>query len=177
MAILKHGLVSGADDAFQSEVGVLYSAHHHWLYNWLRGKLGNACDADDIAHDTFVRVMIDQKKQLLRVDSPRAFLTHVAKGLVVDHWRRRDVETAFLHSIACLPESDVPSPETRMLILEALMRIDAMLRTMPTQTRKIFLLAQLDGLRYKEIADQLHLSLITVKRHMRTAFVACLSLD
>jgi RNA polymerase sigma factor (sigma-70 family) len=177
MAISKNGAASAADMSFQSEVGVLYSAHHNWLYNWLRGKLGNTGDAADIAHDTFVRVMAGQKKQLLSGDTPRAFLTHIAKGLVVDHWRRRDIELAFLNSIAHFPESEVPSPETRVLILEALMRIDAMLMSMPAQTRKIFFLAQLDGLRYQDIATQLNVSLITVKRHMRTAFIACLTLD
>lgn len=177
MVISKDGAVPTVDVSFQEEVGVLYSAHHNWLYGWLRGKLGNTGDAADIAHDTFVRVMAGQKKQLLAGDTPRAFLTHIAKGLVVDYWRRRDIEQAFLNSIAHFPEAEVPSPETRVLILEALLRIDAMLRNLPAQTRSIFFLAQLDGMKYKDIATELNISLITVKRHMRTAFIACLSLD
>ncbi len=177
MTVPEKGAVSVADMSLQREVGMLYRAHHNWLYNWLRGKLGNTCDAADLAHDTFVRVMIGQKKQLFTGDTPRAFLTHIAKGLVVDHWRRQDVERAFLDTIAHLPEPEAPSPEARMLILEALLRIDAMLRSMPAQTRNIFLLAQLDGLHYQDIADRLDMSLITVKRHMRTAFIACLTLD
>jgi len=52
-----------------------------------------------------------------------------------------------------------------------------MLREMPARVRQVFLLSQLDGLTYGEIAEQLNVSLITVKRDMRSAFLACLSLD
>jgi len=108
---------------------------------------------------------------------PRALLTHIAKGLVVDRWRRQDVERAYLEAIAHLPQPEVPSPETRWLILETLCRVDAMLRDMPARVRQVFLLSQLDGLTYAQIAEQLQLSLITIKRDMRTAFLACLSID
>ena len=50
-----------------------------------------------------------------------------------------------------------------------------MLREMPDRARQTFLLSQLDGLTYAQIAAQLGVSLITVKRDMRDAFLACLS--
>src|SRR5690606_27894601 len=130
----------------------------------LRRRLGDACDAADIAHDTFVRVIASRRAATLGHE-PRAFLTHVAKGLVVDHWRRQEVERAYLATIALLPEPEAPSPETRLLILEALCRIEAMLSGIPGRTREIFLLAQLDGLTYPQIADRLGMAVVTVKRH------------
>lgn len=106
---------------------------------------------------------------------PRAFLTHVAKGLLIDHWCRQEVERAYLDTIALLPEAQSPSPETRLLVLETLYRVEAMLRAMPAQTREIFLMAQLDELSYQQIADRRRTSLATVKRHMRAAFLACMA--
>lgn len=163
--------------AEQQQIHTLYADHHGWLHGWLRRKLGNACDAADLAHDTFVRVMASRKPPALMGDEPRALLTHIAKGLVIDHWRRQSIERAYLEALACLPEPQAPSPETRLLILEALHRIDVMLRELPARTRDVFLLSQLDGLNYPQIAERLGLSLITVKRHMRTAFLACLALS
>ncbi|OPL22089.1 hypothetical protein B5L72_34410 [Pseudomonas aeruginosa] len=43
----------------------LYSEHHGWLQNWLRGKLGCAADAADLAQDTFSR-MLDGLKPKVR---------------------------------------------------------------------------------------------------------------
>lgn len=155
-------------------VGTLYREHHGWLQSWLRLKLGNATDAADLAQDAFVRLMAARRQADLG-PQPRALLTHIAKNLVIDHWRRREVERAFLDTLAQLPEPTLPSLEAQALVLETLQRIDMMLRGLPRQTREMFLMAQIDGLTYQQIADQKRTSLITVKRHMRKAFVACMA--
>jgi RNA polymerase sigma factor (sigma-70 family) len=155
-------------------IATLYSDHHGWLQGWLRRKLGDASQAADLAHDTYVRLLQSRRGATIG-EQPRAFLTHIAKGLLVDHWRRQDVERAYLDTIALLPEAVAPSPETRLLVLETLLRIDAMLASLPAQTRTIFLMAQLDELSYQDIAERQHTSLATIKRHMRKAFLACLA--
>lgn len=150
----------------------LYRAHHGWLHGWLRRQLGCSHQAADLAQDTFLRLLGRRSADL---GEPRALLTHIAKGLVVDHWRRQAVEQAYLEVLARLPEAQAPSPETRLLVLEALCRVDAMLAELPPRTREIFLLSQLDGLTYGAIAERLGTSLITVKRHMRNGFIACMA--
>lgn len=171
-----------AESVLQQQVHALYSSHHGWLFTWLRKKLGDSFEAADLAHDTFVRLMAGRVGSPASAQfgeqlgqQPRALLTHIAKGLVVDHWRRRAVQQAYFDAIATLPEPETPSPETRLLILEALHRVVAMLDSLPAKTQRIFLLAQLDGLTYQAVADQLDTTLITVKRHMRKAFIACMA--
>lgn len=159
--------------AAQERIQSLYCDYHGWLHAWLRKKLGNSFDAADLAHDTFIRVMNSQRLLSLG-DEPRAFLTDVAKKVVIDHWRRREIERAYLESVADLPEQQIPSEETRLLIQEAIALCDAMLFKLGAKTRKMFLMAQLEGLTYNEIAELTGVSLITVKRHMRDAFVACM---
>jgi RNA polymerase sigma-70 factor (ECF subfamily) len=166
--------MSSADRSLNLEIHHLYCDHHGWLQGWLARKLGNASDAADLAHDTFLRLLTRQTARSLGSE-PRALLTHIAKGLVVDRWRRQDVERAYLETIAHLPEPEVPSPETRWLILETLYRIEAMLRDLPEKTRQAFLMSQIDGLTYPQIAEELGVSLVSVKRYMRDAFLACLS--
>lgn len=65
---------------------------------------------------------------------------------MVDHWRRQDVERAYIEALACLLEAGTPSLESQYLIIEALTRIDRMLSEVPSKSRKMFLLAQLDGI-------------------------------
>jgi len=165
--------MSSVDRSLNLHIHNLYCEHHGWLHAWLDRKLGNTSDAADLAHDTFLRLLTRQARTLGA--EPRALLTHIAKGLVIDRWRRQDVERAYLETIAHLPEPQVPSPETRWLILEALYRIDAMLSQMPDKTRQAFLMSQIDGMTYPQIAIELGVSLISVKRYMRDAFLACLS--
>lgn len=163
-----------ATDLAAHRIHVLYTDHHNWLYHWLRRKLGNACDAADLAHDTFLRV-IARQKPVHPGEESRALLTHIAKGLVIDHWRRQDVEHAYLEALAYLPEAEAPSPETRLIIIDALMRIDTMLTSLSGRTREIFLLAQLDGLTLQQIAEHTHIPVIAVRRHIHKALVACMT--
>lgn len=154
------------------EFDTLYRDHHGWLYGWLRGKLGNAAEAADLAHDTFARLL--GTRDLLSVREPRAYLTTVAKGLLINWWQRRSLEQAYLEALAALPEAHVPSPEHRAIVLETLLEIDAMLDALPPLAKRAFLLSQLDGMKYEDIAVQLKISLTTVKRYMKQAFLRCL---
>lgn len=160
------------ESALLQQVGSLYSAHHGWLQGWLRKKLGCSHRAADLAHDTFVRLLTASVPSQLA--EPRAYLTTVARHLVADHWRRLELERAYLAALAHVPEPEAPSPEDRLLILESLLRIDASLQALPAITRRVFLRSQLDGMVYADIACELKLSLSTVKRHMGRAFMACL---
>ncbi|MFT4172350.1 MAG: sigma-70 family RNA polymerase sigma factor [Rhodocyclaceae bacterium] len=160
-----------AEVALHQEVHALYSNHHGWLSNWLRGKLGNSCDAADLAQDVFMRLLA--RRQSIGAREPRALLSTIAHGLVVDHWRRRELERAWLDTLAALPEPLAPSPENRHLVLEALYEIDRMLDTLPPAVRQAFLLAQLDGLTCPQIAERLAVSLATVERYLAKALKAC----
>lgn len=163
-----------SDVPLGQSVTQIYRDHHSWLNNWLKRKLGNGLDAADLAQDTFVRLLKSSVVTSLG-NEPRAFLTHIAKGLIVDHWRRHDVEQAYLAAIAHLPLATAPSPETRLLVIETLLQIEAMLTSLPARTREIFLLAQLDQLTLVQIAERVDMPVITVRRHIQKALLACMT--
>lgn len=153
-------------------VHTLYSDHHRWLRGWLRHRLGNEFDADDLTHDTFLRVLVSLRDY--SAHEPRALLTRIAKGLVIDHWRREEVERAYLAALAQMQVPLAPSAEERLVTIETLMQIDALLAAMPSRTREVFLLAQLDGLTLQQIASQTGMATITVRRHIHKALLGCM---
>ena len=73
-----------------------------------------------------------------------------------------------------LPEPQAPSAEQRFIILETLYEIDAMLDALQPKVKRVFLLSQIEGMKYEDIATQMDVSLITVKRYMKQAFLHCL---
>ncbi|WP_440468137.1 sigma-70 family RNA polymerase sigma factor [Pseudomonas sp. YH-1] len=156
------------------DVQSLYSDHHGWLHNWLRGRLGNAADAADLAQDTFLRVLL--RPERVELHTPRAFLRTVARGLVIDHWRRQELERAYLDSIAHLPEAQVPSAEDRHNILQLLENIARLLDGLKPKVRKAFLLAQCEGMPHARIAEQLGVSVRSVERYIAEALFHCYQL-
>jgi len=154
----------------------LYGQHHNWLCGWLRGKLGDAEHAAELAQDTFVRVLL-RPRDLDSLREPRAYLSAIARGLVIDHWRRRDVERAWLDTLAHRPEAVEPSPERRAELLDAICRVDAMLASLSDRARRAFVYAQIHGMTYLEIAAQLGVSDRMVKKYMAQAMLHCIELQ
>ncbi|MCB5190109.1 sigma-70 family RNA polymerase sigma factor [Methylobacillus arboreus] len=166
-------------DQERQSLQLLYNHHHGWLQDWLRRKLGDAADAADVAQDTFMRIMtapehIAEKQSGWQLKEPRAYLTVVAKRLMANLYRRRALEQAYLDSLAMMPELPAPSPEHKLLILETLQQIDNMLDGLPGKVRAAFLMAQLDGMTYAQVAKQLAVSERTVKRYMVQAMARCI---
>ena len=150
----------------------LYGAHNGWLKSWLTYKLKSAFDADDIAQDTFLRVMGSDALTTLR--DPRSFLCTIAKRVMVDLFRRNALEKAWLEMLAQMPEALAPSPEERESQLEMLQLIDTMLDGLSGKAREAFLLSQLEGLTYSEIAVKLSVSVSSVKKYVAKAVEHCL---
>ncbi|MNF79507.1 putative RNA polymerase sigma factor FecI [compost metagenome] len=93
--------------------------------------------------------------------------------MLANHYRRQDIERAYLQALAALPQAEAPSEEARAIILETLVELDRLLDGLPPLAKRVFLLAQVDGMTYAEIAAQFDISLSTVKRHMVKAAQRC----
>ncbi|BEV14366.1 sigma-70 family RNA polymerase sigma factor [Herbaspirillum sp. DW155] len=159
---------SGTQDASLAQ---FYDAHHSWLQGWLRQRLGCQHDAADLSQDTFIQVVAARNVQ--DIQEPRAFLVTLAKRVMFNFWRRRDIEQAYLEELAGLPTGCVPSEEDRALVLEALQQIDAILGALKPNVREVFLLSQLHELTYRDIGERLNMPVITVRRYMTQAMRAC----
>ncbi len=161
-----------ADTTVQQTVHALYSDHHGWLVAWLRKRLNNPQQAADLAQDTFVRIL-STREQLGLVREPRAWLASIARGLMIDAFRRADLERAWLAELACLPEEIHPSPEERLMVLETLEAINHMLDGLPPKVRAAWLYNRLDGMKHAEIAGKLGVSVSRVRQYLATAARHC----
>ena len=155
-----------------ADIRALYIDHHAWLLDWLRKRLRHGDSAADLAHDTFIHIL-GKPERLQELRQPRAWLSTVAHGLLVDRVRRQRVERAYLQAIAHLPQAEVPSPESQMILLQTLARVDALLDGLRPKVRMAFLLSRLEGLSYKEIAERLAISLSSVEKYMASAIRHC----
>ncbi|MGY2375710.1 sigma-70 family RNA polymerase sigma factor [Pseudomonas sp. SDO524_S393] len=152
-------------------VQIIYEQHHSWLHGWLKGRLNNASDAADVAHDTFVRIL--GGRHAAQIVEPRDYLATIARGLVIDRYRRHAIEQAYKQALAERPEPVAVSEEDKAIIIETLVAVDKALSGLGERARSIFMLSQIDGLTYQQIANQLKVSLTTVKKHMIRALTEC----
>ena len=154
----------------------LYGSHHGWLYKWLHRRLGNAADAADLAQDAFLRVLTG-KCRFDNDPQARVYLRTMASGMCVDLWRRRELEQAWLDTLAARPEPTAPSAEHQAMVLEALGEVDAMLRGLPPKAAQAFVMAVVCEATDAEVAAALGVSTRMVRKYVAQAMLRCMLLE
>ncbi|WMD20268.1 sigma-70 family RNA polymerase sigma factor [Achromobacter seleniivolatilans] len=164
------------NQASQAEFVSLYCDHHRWLQSWLHRRLGSAADAADLAHDAFLK-LIQVPRRFGSAPEARSYLRSMANGMCVDLWRRRNIEQAWLETLAAQPEAVAPSAEHQAIVLEALSEIDTMLRTLPVKVARAFVMAVAGDMTHKEVARELNVSTRSVTTYVAQAMLHCLQLE
>jgi len=151
----------------------MYRKERGWLTAWIRQKMGVSPErAVDLSQDTFLRVLVG--KDAHEIQQPRSYLATIARGLAIDLFRRQDLERVYMEYLAVSSLNHAPSPEEHAIVLETLAEVESVLQALGPKVRQAFLLAQVDGLSYAEIAQVIHVSVSSVKKYMAQAMECCL---
>lgn len=156
----------------QQQFTHLFSQHYRWLRSRVSRTLGCHFRADDVAADTFVRIL--GMPDLSAIREPRTLLSTIAKRLIIDNWRREDLERAYLATLGSEAENTVPDPDTHAQLLESLLLLDRLLSDLAPQGKEAFLLSLFEGLTYEQIGVRLGISKSRVHQHVEKAYLLCL---
>jgi RNA polymerase sigma-70 factor (ECF subfamily) len=149
---------------------LLYRDHARWLQGWIRRRLGCQQRAADLTQTTFCRLL--ERGCAAPPDSPRGFLATVARRLLIDELRHREVELAYAQChLALHGEANLLTPERITEATQLLHDVLALLATLPADVRRAYLLRRIDGLANEQIAAMLGVSTRTVKRHVAQAYM------
>lgn len=150
----------------------LYSGHHHWLRTWLQRKLRCSFNAEDIAHETFLRLL--RRGGLDQILEPRALLTTTATRLIIDDSRRREVEQAYTEVYLAQHGGDTaPSAESMAMAVQAVRHLAEVIDRLPAKAGQAFLMSTFDGMAHAEIAAVLRVSESAIKQYIAKALLAC----
>ncbi|MCX2862271.1 RNA polymerase sigma factor [Paucibacter sp. PLA-PC-4] len=140
----------------------------------LRRRGSSTQDAEDIVQEAWVRLARYEREQV--VDKPEAFLMQTALNLAIDEHRGRVThgEQVVLEEVILVDDS--PPVEAVVLGRERLARLEQCLGRLGEKPRDIFLAHRIDGLTYREIADQQGLSISTVEKHVAKATMQLITL-
>lgn len=156
---------------------ILYCDHHDWLQKWLLRRLGNAADAADLAHDTFLRLIAGRRQPTFAgMAEARGFLRTTAHRLCINRWRRQEIERAWLETLAISQDASYPSAERQMAVLQALQEIGAMLDALSPKAARAFVLAVVCQMTDDEVGAELGVSGRMVRKYVAQAMLGCLSL-
>ncbi|MGH2291069.1 sigma-70 family RNA polymerase sigma factor [Pseudomonas capeferrum] len=137
--------------------------HYHELIGTWTRKLRSRQQAEDLAHDAFVRVLENPREQ---VEQPRAYLHQTARNIAVDGFRREDRRQALALEAFEESASHSGDPEAYVHALELADSVERALAELPLNCRRVFIWQKLEGLTQAEIAERMGLSKNMVEKYM-----------
>ena len=139
------------------------------IYRYLRNLTGDDDSARDLCHETFLRL----RTQINRgTEINAAYVFTAARNTALSQWRRNTRETekhaAWLRDhgtdrVGAAPKpAGVATPSTAVERSELRQALHAALTDLSEDQRTVFLLSEVEGLKYEQIAEVLGISAGTV---------------
>jgi RNA polymerase sigma factor (sigma-70 family) len=148
--------------------------HHGALIKFLRRRLTIAEDAEDVAQETYIRMMRYEGSS--EINSPSAMLFRIAVNVANDHGRaslaRHTKRHTQLDDFDLASES--PSAEREVLASQTLDLLLETIEGLPPKCKQVFLLSRASDMTYPEIATHCGISVKMVEKHISRAIAACL---
>jgi len=150
----------------RQDVGQLIVEHRLKLKSFIRKRVRNNEDAEDILQDVFYQFVKTIENSMNPIEQVSAWLYRVARNLIINSGiKKREMEMPVYHSDDADDEvlsefSEVlfsnepsPTPETEYLRSLVWTELGNALAKLPPEQREIFELTELDGIPVKEISE------------------------
>src|SRR5688500_1964413 len=124
--------------------------------------------SEEIVQDVFMKVW-EKREQLQGINYLNAWLRTVARNTCSNYLRNLAMEKLVMNRYALQNNSETPSPENDLTAKEYEQIIEAAIRQLPPQQKKVYVLSRQGGKKQAEIANELNISIYTVKEYMKLA--------
>ncbi len=153
----------------QSAYKELFILLHGRLKQFAYSILKSHEESEELVSDLFIKVW-QKKDQLTTIESPLLYFYTSAKNMAYNRLskQRRQINPSPEEWLVQL-NSVYFDPEQLMMTEEMMRQIRQAINSLPPRCRIIFKLVKEDGLKYKEVAELLQLSVKTVEAQMAIA--------
>lgn len=160
---LATGLQIGNKKAYK----FLFLEYYEWLCNYIYNITNDYGLAEDIVQEVMINLW--KKRTTISINSSvKNYLFKACHNQLLQHLRKQKIELDFfdkenmevLHNVYV--EDEIDSNEN-------LEKLHSLIDTLPPKCRTVFLKSKLEKKKYKEIAEELDISVKTVENHISKA--------
>ena len=154
------------NNASQQDAGKLVEEYLPRIRSFIRNRVPNKDDADDILQDVFYQFVKTIDEAISPIQHISAWLYKVARNTIINKGRKKkeqelpvprnsEADDDFINNLTdILLNNDETSPTPEMEYLRSLVwtELESALSELPVEQREIFELTELDGIPVKEIS-------------------------
>ena len=152
------------DKAFEQ----MFKAHYKELHSYANVMLRDEDTAEEIVQSMFLKFW--EKRELLNVQtSIKAYLYKCVYNDSLNYLKHQKVKTKYQDFAAYTMNDHHEAASSRVELTELQYKLQEVLNELPEHCRTIFQMSRFEELKYREIAEQLDLSIKTVENQMGKA--------
>jgi RNA polymerase sigma-70 factor (ECF subfamily) len=166
---IKRLLTAIAQKNDQAAYKELFLLLHGRLKQFAYSILKSGEEAEELVSDVFIRIW-QKKEQLTTIEAPLFYFYATTKNLALNRLNKQKRQANYSPEDWLVQMNSIYfDPEQLMMTEEMVRQIRKAVNDLPPRCRIIFKLIKEDGLKYKEAAELLHLSVKTVEAQMAIA--------
>lgn len=156
---------------------ILFKRHYSVLCLYATKFIGNTYVAEDLVSDVIYNLWVKRSEINIK-SSVRNYLIQAVKyrcfNYIKQEQRRNEIVKEFFDSSTNeyleLSYKDNPEhPVTSILLKELDLKLEEAIAKLPETTREVFLQSRYSNLKYTEIAENMNLSVDSIKYHIKSA--------
>lgn len=149
----------------------MYNRHSQELIVHALKILRDEDDAVDAVHDVFLKVYTIIRDQKFSIHtSLEAFLHRILRNRIYDKIDKTRVSGEYFSILQQHLDMGEPTTENNIIEKETRKRIEDGIDSMPSRTRTIYKLSNLENLTQEQISEKMQISSRSVRRHLKEAF-------
>ncbi|MDR1715823.1 MAG: RNA polymerase sigma-70 factor [Prevotella sp.] len=128
-------------------------------------------EAEEIVSDVFFEVWQNREK-IFEIHHLKAWLVTITHNKAISYLRKKEYSgytVSWDETVAFSVPGDLQTPDEQIISREEMEQINRIIQSLPPRCKQVFVLAKIERLPYKEIADMLGISVKTINIHISKA--------
>ena len=152
----------------QQALSTLYYTHVKKLKYYIQRTAQSPLLAEDIVHDTFIKIW-ENRFEIDPAKPFKPYLFTIAKRNLLNVLKRAQHETSIMSEIRKYAKNEENTTELQLDYNESNSLLAEAIHSLNGQCKEVFVRCKIQGLTYKQAAEELGITESTVNKHMNKA--------
>jgi len=162
----EENLLRQISDGDEHAFRVLFDQYRDFIYSFALHITNSELIAKDIVQDIFIKIWM-QRHTLHEISNIKGYMHRLTRNHALNGLKRKAHELSLLQTLPVA--ASLHTTEETLLYRELERLLDKAVSLLPPQQQRVYQLSRKEGLTHAEIADRLHISTETVKKHLMAA--------
>jgi RNA polymerase sigma-70 factor (family 1) len=146
----------------------IHKRYYGVLYNHAYKRLADREEVKDILQELFTCIWNNKEVINLNVNL-QAYLYTAVRNKILNVYKHQKIRSDYAASLESFLVNNEPTPDESLRLKELIALVDAEVKSLPEKMRLIFEMSRNAHLSHNEIAEQLNISPLTVKKQVNNS--------